>query len=130
MFTRPYNTFRSFLIERNRLAVLYIMSGPNVLETTGDYFFENEISRNPYHLATWLSYLKSKLTSKPSTRYLIYERALSFLPRSFKLWFAYISELSSRLGGKLITDKRYVHLVNIFERSLIHMHKMPVIWCV
>lgn len=106
------------------------MPGQQGSDTSSDYFFECEISRNPHHLTTWLNYLKSKSTSKASIRYFIYERALGFLPRSFKLWFSYIRELSSRLERKLITDKRYLHLIGIFERSLTHMHKMPVIWYV
>ena len=96
--------------------------------SAADLYHEEEIARNPYHLKSWLNYLTHKKDSSPSNRYVIYERALKFLPRSYKLWFAYIEERKGSLTNKPITDKRYASLVNTMERSLVHMNKMPRIW--
>ena len=97
---------------------------------SSDAYFENEVTRNPYHLKTWFQFIASKREASTVTRYAIYERALKKLPRSYKLWKAYLSEVSDRLKGKSISDKRFMGLKNIFERALVHMNKMPVIWYV
>lgn len=90
--------------------------------------YEDEISRNPYHLKAWLKYLDYQRNAPLTDRYVIYERALKFLPRSYKLWFAYLSLRKSRLEYASISDQRFTILANTFERCLVHMHKMPVIW--
>ncbi len=56
-----------------------------------------EIARNSYSLKGWLRYLEAKTQAKPVKRYLLYERALKFLPGSYKLWWAY---LQVREGGR------------------------------
>mmetsp|Transcript_24442 Transcript_24442/g.35917 ORF Transcript_24442/g.35917 Transcript_24442/m.35917 type:complete len:888 (+) Transcript_24442:79-2742(+) len=91
--------------------------------------YEDEVTRNPYYLKAWLKYLDYKQSSPVGERYVIFERAVKFLPRSYKLWYAYLSLRKSRLEYAAVTDKRYTILVNTFERALVHMHKMPVIWC-
>ena len=90
--------------------------------------FENDILRNPFHLKTWLQYINSISNINSTTRFIIFERALKYLPRSYKLWVLYLSEVSNRLKGKKITDKRYHGLKSLYERSLVHMNKMPLIW--
>ena len=90
--------------------------------------FEEEIARNPYYLNNWLQYLTALSGSRPMQRYMVYERAVKYLPRSYKLWYAYISELMERLEHKSITDKRNMLLMNVLERCLVHLHKMPLIW--
>jgi pre-mRNA-splicing factor SYF1 len=90
--------------------------------------YEDEISRNPYHLKAWLKYLDYQRNEPVTDRYMIYERALKFLPRSYKLWFAYLTLRKSRLEYASIDDQRFSILANTFERCLVHMHKMPVIW--
>jgi pre-mRNA-splicing factor SYF1 len=93
-----------------------------------DLRFEEEVAKAPYSLTVWLVYLRSKDGAKPKVRYMIYERALRRLPRSYKLWHAYLSERTLALRGKLVTDRRYAITANAFERALVHMHKMPRIW--
>lgn len=93
-----------------------------------DLHHEEEISRNPFHLKSWTNYLAYKKDAKPAARYLIYERALKFLPRSYKLWHPYLQERMDKLESKSVCDKGYDILVNTFERSLVHLHKMPRIW--
>jgi pre-mRNA-splicing factor SYF1 len=100
------------------------MSVPSTVELQ----HEEEIQRNPYHLKGWQNLLTLKKDSSPVSRYVIYERALKFLPRSYKLWHAYLLERSNALKNKSITDKRFTILENTFERALVNMYKMPRIW--
>ena len=95
---------------------------------SSDAYFESEISRNPHHLKSWLQFIEHKRNSSPVTRYVVYERALKHLPRSYKLWMLYLTDISDHLRGKKMSDKRYLGLKNVFERSLVHMNKMPRIW--
>lgn len=92
--------------------------------------YEEEIQRNPYNLKAWWNFLLYKKDASPVTRYVIYERSLKFLPRSYKLWHSYLQERSATLTNKCITDKRYSILENTFERALVNMYKMPRIWFV
>jgi pre-mRNA-splicing factor SYF1 len=91
--------------------------------------FEEEVTRNPYHLRSWLKYLEYR-NGNVTEKYILYERAIKFLPRSYKLWHAYLTLRHSRLDVVSITSKRYSTLVSTYERALVHMHKMPVIWYV
>jgi pre-mRNA-splicing factor SYF1 len=93
-----------------------------------DKYYEDEVARNPYHLKAWTSYLTWKKEALPAMRFFIYERALKYLPRSYKLWFAYLMERKKGLRGKSVADKGYDILINTFERALVHMNKMPKIW--
>lgn len=100
-----------------------------------ELYFEEQISQNPYHLKLWWNYLTATATESSATkgqarkRNLIYERALRYLPRSYKLWHSYLDERRNYLEGKNISSKGYQILVNTYERALVHMHKMPRIWC-
>lgn len=89
---------------------------------------EEEIQRNPYNLKAWWNFLIYKKESSPVSRYVIYERSLKFLPRSYKLWHAYLQERSVTLVNKCITDKGFSILENTYERALVNMYKMPRIW--
>lgn len=95
-----------------------------------DLQHEEEILRNPYNLKAWWNFLTYKKEASHVTRYVIYERSLKFLPRSYKLWHAYLQERSATLSNKCITDKGYFILENTFERALVNMYKMPRIWFV
>ncbi len=118
--------------------------------------YEEEIARNPFYLKGWLKYLEFKkstalslssnstslsslsstlssthlgvITSSVQERYFIYERALQLFPRSYKLWYGYLTLRRERLEYAPITDQRYQILRETFERALVHMDKMPVIW--
>lgn len=78
-----------------------------------------EIARNPYSLKAWLRYLEAKTQARPVKRYLLYERALKFLPGSYKLWHAYLQERRRAVEGKVpVTHARYQILVNTYERCV------------
>lgn len=93
-----------------------------------DYLFEDEIQRNPYQLQTWTRYLSHKSNADHKVRFSIYERSLQYLPRSYKLWWGYIQERLKRVEKISIFHVRNKHLIQVFERSLVHMNKMPKIW--
>jgi pre-mRNA-splicing factor SYF1 len=93
-----------------------------------DLQHEEGIQRNPYDIKIWLAYLLAKNGAPAISRYVIYERALKFLPRSYKLWHAYLQERTAALNNQSINDKRYGILINTYERALVNMHRMPRIW--
>ncbi|CAN0158142.1 unnamed protein product, partial [Ectocarpus sp. 8 AP-2014] len=74
------------------------------LENEKDIEFEEGISRNPYRLKSWWRYLLAKEGAKRKTRNIIHERALKFLPNSYKLWNQYLRERRAAVEGKCITD--------------------------
>jgi pre-mRNA-splicing factor SYF1 len=111
--------------------------------------YELELKKNPYYLKLWLTYLAYNQENDEIFRYKLYERALVFLPRSYKLWHAYLVERTSAVNDKsvigithslsnlgyLLTyslthllDKRLELLVDCYERALVHLNKMPRIW--
>ena len=78
-----------------------------------DMPFEEELLRNPFSVKTWCRYLASRgastlggagaaeaaalasPSSTPGRRRVLFERALKALPGSYKLWFAYLTELKA-----------------------------------
>ena len=89
---------------------------------------EEEIQRNPYNFKAWWNYLTYKKEASKVSRYVIYERSLKFLPRSYKLWHAYLLERTATMTNKCITDKGFSILENTYERALVNLYKMPRIW--
>mmetsp|Transcript_7686 Transcript_7686/g.23262 ORF Transcript_7686/g.23262 Transcript_7686/m.23262 type:complete len:918 (+) Transcript_7686:163-2916(+) len=89
---------------------------------------EEDVIRRPYVLKAWLSYLQALEKFAPRKRFLIFERALAALPGSYKLWYAYLEERMRYTREKHPQDVEYERLHNLFERALVFMHKMPVIW--
>jgi len=75
----------------------------------------------------WISIQASKMSSYEE-RVDLYERALRYLPGSYKLWYNYLKECVENMEHKPMFSKRYEVINEIFERSLIFMHKMPRIW--
>lgn len=128
-FSAPVAVYR--FIDRTRGLQLHFFQQTSETMPTfdpRDLQHEEEIQRNPYDLKIWLAYLTTKRSAPSLSRYVIYERALKFLPRSYKLWHAYLQERTTALNNRGINDKRYGILVNTYERALVNMHKMPRIW--
>mmetsp|Transcript_2417 Transcript_2417/g.3520 ORF Transcript_2417/g.3520 Transcript_2417/m.3520 type:complete len:886 (+) Transcript_2417:38-2695(+) len=90
--------------------------------------YESEISRNPFKLKSWLRYLNSNVSTNRKRRNILFERALKFLPNSYKLWYGYLTERLEAVEEKCPTDQSVEVVINTFERALVHLHKMPVIW--
>lgn len=91
--------------------------------------FEDEVRRNPNSVRTWWNYAHSKVDeASPLDRFTVYERALAYLPRSFKLWHAYLEDRTAHMKRRSIKSKKYDLLIDTFERALVFMNKMPRIW--
>ena len=58
----------------------------------------------------------------------LFEKALLYLPGSYKLWFNYLKEAVTYTSNFHIKDPRMNVIVELFERSLVYMNKMPQIW--
>ena len=99
----------------------------SLLETQ-ELQIEQDIQRNPYNLKAWLNLLLLKRDASSIARYVVYERAVVFLPRSYKLWHAYLQERTATLAHSCIIDPRFSILINAYERALVNMYKMPRIW--
>ena len=69
------------------------------LHSNIDLFFENEISRTPCHLKSWLQYLESK--TKPLDKYIIYELCYAVvLPSDIRSEAFGISLIEGAMFGK------------------------------
>ena len=90
--------------------------------------YEEHLLRDPYRVTSWLSYLTFHSTSPPSSRFLIYERALSHLPSSYKLWLRYLRERISATQSLPPSSPAFASLNLTFERCLTHLHKCPRVW--
>ena len=95
-----------------------------------DLPFEEDILRNAYQLKSWLRYIdyKSKNCTDWTVIYIIYERALKQLPKSYRLWSNYIKLRRKHLKAKCINDLEYDDVNDVYERALTFMNKMPRIW--
>ena len=104
------------------------MSSVDALSDLQDQGYENEVSRNPYSLKSWLKYLDFKKEASCAVRFKLFERSLKYLPRSYKLWHLYLKEKAHKVRNLCITNKKYDALTKLYEKCLVHLHKMPVIW--
>jgi len=93
-----------------------------------DFAFEDDLINQPYNVKKWLKYIQSKDKMNSLIRYTLYERAIVYMPGSYKLWHRYLMERMFECSGLAITDRRVVETNNVFVRSLTFMHKMPKIW--
>jgi pre-mRNA-splicing factor SYF1 len=89
---------------------------------------EAEVTRNPFSVKAWLAYLEAKNDSAHGERRLIFERALRLVPRSYKLWYAYLGELEVAVRDRWTTSGRAKTLVGAYERALLSCSKFPRIW--
>ncbi|KAJ1450859.1 hypothetical protein M885DRAFT_621310 [Pelagophyceae sp. CCMP2097] len=94
----------------------------------GGAAMEAEVMRNPYSVRAWMQHLKAANGSPLTARRLIYELALRFVPRSYKLWYQYLNELNESLNERYLSSNRAEVTARTYERALVHMHKMPRIW--
>ncbi|KAL7270123.1 pre-mRNA-splicing factor syf1 [Rhizina undulata] len=97
-----------------------------------DSYYEQEILRDPYTgMKPWLRYIEHKMkTGSMQEQVFVFERACKALPRSYKLWKMYLDLRVKHVS--LLNPAKYQAEYNkvndCFERSLILLNKMPVIW--
>jgi pre-mRNA-splicing factor SYF1 len=101
-----------------------------MMEAAGgnDLVFEEQLVRTPYNLRIWADYLEAKQSRPYRERVIIYERALKLMPGSYKLWHAYLTDRLRSLRRRVFTHAKYEAANALFERALLYMRKMPVIW--
>jgi len=104
------------------------MTNEAALLDDGEANYEEDLLRNPYIVKLWIRYLEYEIDKDIKKRATIYERALSFLPGSYKLWHAYLAELRQETRGKSPKDHIFEQVNRTYERCLVHLHKMPRIW--
>ena len=56
-----------------------------LLPDDDDLLYEEELLRNPYSLRMWVRYLEARKDAAQKRRFLLYERAISALPGSYKV---------------------------------------------
>lgn len=100
------------------------------MESVWARHYEEELLRNPYDVKVWWSYCTAAAARAGpiSTLFVLYERSVRALPRSYKLWHAYLCARVDHLQHRSPQDCGFAATVDAFERALLHMHKMPRIW--
>jgi pre-mRNA-splicing factor SYF1 len=97
-----------------------------IIKISDDYKYEEEILMRPFELNSWWNYIQAKKDEDINAINLIYERALNKIPGSYKLWHSYLETRIQQVEKKCIDEWEEVN--EVFERSLVTMHKMPLIW--
>lgn len=102
----------------------YLISGD-------DAIYEQDILRNPGSVRPWLTYIDYKVRNGTiHEQAFIQERACIRLPRSYKLWKMYLDFRVKHLKKKNPVKYRaeFTKVNALFERALVLLNKMPVIW--
>jgi pre-mRNA-splicing factor SYF1 len=105
---------------------------PNLyLIAESDTVYEQDILRTPGSIKPWLEYaaFKRKHGSVLQQAFVL-ERAVTVLPRSYKLWKMYLDLRTEHLKGKNPAKyaAHYVKVNSLFERALVLLNKMPRVW--
>jgi pre-mRNA-splicing factor SYF1 len=101
------------------------------LVSASDEVYETDILRQPDNLRAWLDYAHYKRQyGTLLEQSFVLERACAALPRSYKLWKLYLELRVSHLAGKNPSkhQKEFQKVNALFERALVLLNKMPVIW--
>lgn len=96
-----------------------------------DTVYEQDVLRTPGSIKPWLEYatFKRKHGSILQQAFVL-ERAVTVLPRSYKLWKMYLDLRTNHLKGKNPAKyaAHYVKVNSLFERALVLLNKMPRVW--
>lgn len=110
--------------------------------------FERELRQNPLQIRIWLAYIDSlngnsgkssgtqpvqtqtEILTNRSARWLLYERALKHVPRSYKVWKRYLTERLETVDQlNYVALEVYEEMNSIYQRCLSHLSKIGVrIW--
>ena len=92
---------------------------------------------NPYAFRSWWNAIQALPLDNYEERAVLYQRALYYLPGSYKLWYNFLKEsrkfVKRNMHEFLKPDETKVEsftavVSDLFERALIYMSKMPKIW--
>ncbi|TDH65927.1 hypothetical protein CCR75_005689 [Bremia lactucae] len=91
--------------------------------------YEEATARQPFAIQTWTAFLRALADAPLTARCSIYERALQFLPRSYKLWKLYLDEFyDKQVRGQRVDAPSFGHLVALYDRALTQLSTMPKLW--
>ena len=96
-----------------------------------DEIYELDILRDPGNIKAWMNYIQFKRQyGTLLEQSFILERACRTLPRSYKLWKLYLELRVNHLKGRnpAQNQQEYQKVNALFERALVLLNKMPVIW--
>jgi pre-mRNA-splicing factor SYF1 len=93
-----------------------------------DLLYEEDILRNAYSLRYWTRYIDAKKRAPARQRNLVAERALKYLPGSYKIWRPYLNDRREQVKNRPPDDPAIEAVNRTYERALVYMHKMPRIW--
>ncbi|KAK1082673.1 pre-mRNA-splicing factor syf1 [Friedmanniomyces endolithicus] len=96
-----------------------------------DEVYENDILRDSSSIRPWLDYATFKRQyGTLLEQSFVLERAVTALPRSYKIWKMYLELRTKHLKGRNpARHKAEFQKVNaLFERALVLLNKMPRIW--
>ena len=83
---------------------------------------------NPYSSKAWWSSIQVLPVQVFRDRSRLYERALGYIPGSYKLWYHYTSEAANYALRVNPTQAAREEVEVLYERSLRYMYQMPRIW--
>ena len=96
-----------------------------------DGIYEQDILRNPASIRPWITYIDYKMRNGTlHEQAFVMERACLHLPRSYKLWKMYLEFRIKHCKKRNAIRQRaeFVKVNNLFERAVVLLNKMPVIW--
>jgi hypothetical protein len=82
--------------------------------------------KNPFNFRSWWNTLIAASDAPYSIRTKIYEKAVSYLPGSYKLWYHYLKEARDNIKRYPVQDKRFEVINELHERALIFMNKVII----
>ena len=103
-------------------------SSSALLASDADLLFEEDLLRNAYSLKYWVRYIDAKHRAPARQRNLIAERALKYLPGSYKIWRPYLADRIAQVKHLPPDDPAIESVNRTFERAIVYMHKMPRLW--
>ena len=93
-----------------------------------DLLYEENVIRNAYSLKYWTRYIEAKRAAPARQRNVLAERAVKYLPGSYKLWRPYLFDRVAQVKECAPEDDAIIDVNRAFERALVYMHKMPRVW--
>lgn len=96
--------------------------------TETDLLYEEDILRNAYSLKYWTRYIEAKVRAPAQQRNVIAERALKYLPGSYKIWYQYLADRRAQVRNQTPGNAAVESVTRAHERALVFMHKMPRVW--
>jgi pre-mRNA-splicing factor SYF1 len=105
--------------------------------------YEEDLVHDPYNVSTWWRYIFSKQHSSFEERVFVFERAVSVVPASYKIWKEYLDFRRRRIDELMATEgakrkrttegsdfdirQEYRRVNYLYERALVLLNKASTI---